>query len=97
MIAPTLDRLGWLRELTKGEWEPTQHAEVLGLIVDLAGGRFKASLEKLCAIKAMVQEHLLWCHTKWAAGRFNQHHHEGSPHSTTLPAVHISGDGLWTA
>jgi hypothetical protein len=64
VIVPTLERLGWLREPTKGEWEPMQCAEVLGLIVDLVGGRFEASLKKLRAIEAMVQEHLQWCHTK---------------------------------
>jgi hypothetical protein len=64
VITPTLKCLGWLREPTKGEWEPMQHAEVLGLIVDLAGGRFEASLEKLHTIKAVVQEHLQLCHTK---------------------------------
>lgn len=64
VIMPTLECLSWLREPTKGEWEPMQRAEVLGLIINLAGGRFEASLEKLCAIEAMVQEHLQWCHTK---------------------------------
>ncbi|ELR13538.1 RNAdirected DNA polymerase subfamily protein [Acanthamoeba castellanii str. Neff] len=33
VITPTLDQLRWLREPTKGEWEPTQCAEVLALVV----------------------------------------------------------------
>jgi hypothetical protein len=64
-ISPTLKQLGWVWEPTKGAWEPTQHAEVLRLVVNLASGLFLASEEKLQAIEGMVSTHLLVCHTKW--------------------------------
>jgi hypothetical protein len=37
-ISLMLDVLGWLWEETKGKWEPTQVAKVLGLVVDLKRG-----------------------------------------------------------
>jgi hypothetical protein len=64
VISPTLKWLGWIREPTKGLWEPTQCTKVLGLVVDLESGVFQASEEKLLAIEHMVCVHLATCHTK---------------------------------
>jgi Reverse transcriptase (RNA-dependent DNA polymerase) len=47
IIAPTLERLGWVRETTKGQWEPVQAAEVLGFQVDLLAGRLYIPKAKL--------------------------------------------------
>ena len=57
-ILPVLNELGWIREETKGQWEPAQEAEVLGLVVNLVEGRFfipAAKLERLQEV-ATVQE-----------------------------------------
>jgi len=54
IIVPTLERLGWIRETSKGQWEPAQSAEVLGFMVDLEEGRIYIpeaklqNVEKLC-------------------------------------------------
>lgn len=39
-------RLGLIREPTKGQWEPTQMLEFLGLLVDTAGNLIRIPLEK---------------------------------------------------
>jgi hypothetical protein len=38
VIAPTLHLLGWVHEETKGQWEPSQVVEVLGLVLNLCLG-----------------------------------------------------------
>jgi hypothetical protein len=42
-----LERLGLLRNPTKGVWTPTQVGDHLGLIVDLKRGKFRAPPDKL--------------------------------------------------
>ncbi|ELR11801.1 uncharacterized protein ACA1_362880 [Acanthamoeba castellanii str. Neff] len=53
VITLTLDRLGWLREPTKGEWELTQCAEVLGLVVDLGMGLLRVPEPKVEALEGL--------------------------------------------
>ncbi len=58
-ITPTLHRLGWVREPSKGQWDPTQRTEVLGLIVDLIQGKFFIPQVKVNKIKSYtVKVHL---------------------------------------
>lgn len=64
IIGPTLSRLGWVREPSKGQWEPVQRAEVLGLDVDLEAGRFVISQQKIAAIQAQIRDILQGVHTK---------------------------------
>jgi len=54
IIGPTLSRLGWVQDPSKGQWEPVQRAEVLGLDVDLKAGRFVISQQKIAAIQAQI-------------------------------------------
>jgi hypothetical protein len=47
VILPTLNRLGWVRESSKGQWEPAQQIQVLGLGIDLVCGRYFVPEDKL--------------------------------------------------
>eukprot|EP01087_Luapelamoeba_hula_P001918 TRINITY_DN1170_c0_g1_i5.p2 TRINITY_DN1170_c0_g1~~TRINITY_DN1170_c0_g1_i5.p2 ORF type:complete len:582 (-),score=-25.12 TRINITY_DN1170_c0_g1_i5:1468-3213(-) len=54
LIAPLLERLGWVREPSKGEWDPVQRLEVLGLIVDLSLGTLEIPGDKLERARKLV-------------------------------------------
>jgi hypothetical protein len=64
-IALLLLWLGWVCEPTKGVWELTQVAEVLGLTVNLRDGVFSVLSDKvlelvcLCAANCQLQQS--WC------------------------------------
>jgi len=56
IIAPTLERLGFLREETKGSWEPVTSVRVLGLIVDSVRRAVEIPQDKVQVIKALAQQ-----------------------------------------
>lgn len=56
IIAPWLEKLGWVQEVTKGCWDLVQRAEVLGLIVDLQEGHFFMPDNKMAKVKCMCNK-----------------------------------------
>lgn len=55
-IAPLLDKLGWHREPSKGMWEPTQVADVLGLTADLLQGCWFIPKRKVESLMQKVKQ-----------------------------------------
>ncbi len=56
IIVPTLDRLGWIREPSKGQWEPVQSLVVLGLGINLLTGRFFVPNEKQVKVQNLCMQ-----------------------------------------
>lgn len=54
-IAHELKTLGWQREESKGQWEPTQRVKFLGLIFDTALERIFIPEEKVDKLKSQLQ------------------------------------------
>jgi hypothetical protein len=50
-----LTRLGWKRHPEKGQWEPAQSFEYLGLIVDFKEGRWRVPERKAAALRQSLQ------------------------------------------
>jgi hypothetical protein len=53
-VAPLFERLGLIRHPEKGHWEPTQRAQVLGLIIDSLEGKVYVPEEKLAKIEMLL-------------------------------------------
>ena len=53
-IAKEMAELGWVRHLEKGQWEPMQRVEYLGLIIDSVAGRWYVPQEKINQLKALA-------------------------------------------
>lgn len=56
IIAPTLAKLGFLREESKGSWEPTTRVQVLGLIIDSVKTTVEIPQDKVAAIKTLASQ-----------------------------------------
>jgi hypothetical protein len=56
IVLPLLDRLGWVKEMSKSHLEPTQRTTVLGLVVDLQQGKFFVPEEKVKKIHHLVKK-----------------------------------------
>jgi hypothetical protein len=52
IISPSLAELGWVRETSKGQWEPSQRVEVMGLLLDLQEGLVSIPEPKLIRAEA---------------------------------------------
>ncbi|KAK3266316.1 hypothetical protein CYMTET_25054 [Cymbomonas tetramitiformis] len=75
LASRVLTRLGIGRNEKKGQWEPTQLVEHLGLEVDLAAGQFRVTLARLHKIHGQVRALLSeasrqrrWLPARWLAG-----------------------------
>jgi len=55
-IAPTLEKLGFIREETKGSWEPTTRVKVLGLLIDSIKCAVEIPEDKVAAIKVLARQ-----------------------------------------
>jgi len=53
IISPSLAQLGWIHETSKGQWEPLQLVEVMGLLLDLWLGCISILEAKLACVEAV--------------------------------------------
>jgi len=56
VILPTVQRLGLVREESKGTWEPVTRVQVLGLVIDSARRTVEVPGDKVQTIKALAQQ-----------------------------------------
>lgn len=55
-ITPLMDKLGWVREETKGCWEPTQQGEILGWWIDTVLGTISLPERKVLKILKVMKK-----------------------------------------
>jgi ribonuclease HI len=55
VVEADMNRLGLAREPTKGQWEPTQRVQVLGLIIDTAKGTVEVPESKVAQVSQLAQ------------------------------------------
>jgi hypothetical protein len=55
IVEEDLKRFGWVRHESKGQWEPAQVVEYLGLIIDMKEGRWRVPEEKRESLVGLLE------------------------------------------
>lgn len=56
ILEEIMEKLGLVREITKGHWEPTQRVEILGLIIDTVQGILEVPADKIQRLRTGLDE-----------------------------------------